>query len=1463
MPDLSGFFRQVAGLGPWGEQQRRAQQVRDQEQARQQALAFDQFNALIDQQAAPLLQPSQEAAAFDQFNQQMDAQEAQRQQAQQAERAAQQVQAQREAQAQALEQRAAADLAAVEIDARAPQQPQAQDGWPQTETSRLFPAQATPKPLPDVAPQAPQLPQANQQQGADQQQNGDLGTHAAADSTTALPDFARLQEITASAPGEEFRQAQTRRVASGIRDLAAAAEQSSLPGPLKGAARAALPRAASVVERAAETIDPKEGALLGLEAAGLPAAAVAGAVGLPDRPLVPGVQPDTFILGGLTNPTEMAYGWVGPAELLGAGRAAGQVAQGAGRAVRAAGEAVQEGAEALGQAAAREYAPAAAAGITPTPGGSTNLADIARDVTRPARAAVTGAEQAADIAGGVAGGVTGAATGPEDQTPQERLGRGLVGAALGARAGPALRSLRAVGAGTAEELGARAGARRPPQQAAPPSPPAQPARGTPAWERVAGQRVREADRLAGRANQVRERIEQQASAWDSAQERIAQLEAQVEMAGLDDVVERPSWARARGGERAWTRADLEAIIERSDLPPDTIYQANWGDQIDPETIRLYQREVVSRRTGTAQVGQTATEEAASARKLRAELRAAQRAAAKMDRDMDRMLLEVGDLDERYQRAAAEVGKAVEAGEAATPLAQFEEAVRGLQAARGRVAELRAARRLLQGRTTPPAAGEAAQARVLAEGVQPITATPEQEVARLRLDKFPEWARPTIQQAAEQVGYAHGQRRGVVSDATAEAMADVSTRTFEQWVRRGAKAGTAYNTEELRALRNAVTAQAGTLNDLTRQYAAAGAKGEGTDALLARVLTEGEKLQALVTVAEGARAEWGRAGRAFQASTRRAALPPSEAIAHLFTKLGGRDNALKAVEEYQRLLDSGAHPIQLAQYWARVEQPPPGFTDWFTALRYNAMLSGPRTFEVNLIGNTLEVPWRLLRDAGASVARGRPEELLPEVQGLWLGLERGAAAFLETVAHGITEEQALRGDLPRDLSSRLRNPAAKTTATILEFPSRALQATDEVARQAAFGMAKGRMAAVTASKTGKRGQAWREEVARLLAADDPALLREATGIADRMTYKGELGGLGSALEAMARHPRARVAGNLLLPFLRTVYHITARGIDRSPLGIVGTAFDVATGTYAKGKELPKGVVPLGERLGDNVLGGLIGAWFINQGLQGNISAAGPDDSHARGVLRAQGWQPYSIRFGDKWVSYTNWGPAAIALSLAGSVGEAFQYQRAEEMVGDAVLDVLQRFVQLGTEQTYLQSIGAIYRGLSEPDRYGEQFVTGVLSSLVPYGALVNTAAQSGDPVARRPERGDIPGAVASRLPGMRQQQPVARDVFGGEVPNQYAGASAFLPWRIAPPPNPETADLRRYQGSESAAQDAQIARALERVTAWRNRPQEFPRPTDDELALWRRFGSRENPRYQRLRSQAQAQERRDQMARRAG
>lgn len=753
------------------------------------------------------------------------------------------------------------------------------------------------------------------------------------------------------------------------------------------------------------------------------------------------------------------------------------------------------------------------------------------------------------------------------------------------------------------------------------------------------------------------------------------------------------------------------------------------------------------------------------------------------------------------------------------------------------------------------------------GAREITLTPDEETARLRLDKFPDWARDTIRHGAEEGGWFRGQRRGVLPESVQARMADDLERTTEQWIKDG-RAGRTYNTEETRALANAIAGQAQRVNDLTSSVNAARVSGDVTDRMLAEWYTEGQKLQALTSLRSGNMAEWGRVGQALRAQAKAVDVSPGEAAQRLFAKVGDRDKALEALTTYQGLIEQGASPAALAGFWSRIERGAAGFGDWLSLVRYNSMLSGMPTMVVNAAGSAAELATKYPMDVASSLVRGRPGEIKAETQGALAGLRAAWEPMKQIIKHGLTDEAALAGGVPSGVAARTTNPAARGAATALEAPLRLQGATDEFFNRIAYGMSAGRRAAQRATEQGLSGQAWNEEVARLMNDLPPEMAARAKADADRITFRTDVDpqSVGGRIGRMRKS--GGWVGEMVMPFFKTVYNITARGVERSPLGLAGTFVDASLkpfgkGAYAKSWSDPTlvkaGVTPVGERLANNVLGSAITLGFVNQALDGNLSGKGPDNPRDRDVLRAQGWAPYSIKLGDRWVSYSNWGPYAIPLALGAAVGEAKRYGVEGEPWSDTAGDALKQMGGLLADQPYLSGIGAIYRAVDDPERYGSQWLSQYLGSLIPYGSALSSVAAAGDEYEREaPQGGNVLetalGNVQARIPGMRERLPQRRDVFGTPIENTRQGLASQLPVRVAPEGADYTRDVRRYLGARDAAEDVRAAAAIRHVEDFIN-GRTIVRPTRAEQELYARFAGNENPVYEELTSRGRMLEQR--------
>lgn len=181
----------------------------------------------------------------------------------------------------------------------------------------------------------------------------------------------------------------------------------------------------------------------------------------------------------------------------------------------------------------------------------------------------------------------------------------------------------------------------------------------------------------------------------------------------------------------------------------------------------------------------------------------------------------------------------------------------------------------------------------------------------------------------------------------------------------------------------------------------------------------------------------------------------------------------------------------------------------------------------------------------------------------------------------------------------------------------------------------------------------------------------------------------------------------------------------------------------------------------LVGSGVGALVMEMASQGLITGNGPADEKARALLLADGWQPYSIKIGDQYMSYQRLDPFASTLGVAAGMVE-LQDHMTEKQREDVALLVTASVMQNLSSKTWLSGLGDLVDAVNDPSRYAKGWMKRTAGSLaVPAG--VAQVARTIDPTLR--EADTVLDAVRRRVPGMSQSLPVQRDVWGRPVTSE--------------------------------------------------------------------------------------------------
>lgn len=577
-----------------------------------------------------------------------------------------------------------------------------------------------------------------------------------------------------------------------------------------------------------------------------------------------------------------------------------------------------------------------------------------------------------------------------------------------------------------------------------------------------------------------------------------------------------------------------------------------------------------------------------------------------------------------------------------------------------------------------------------------------------------------------------------------------------------RAGEAWAAEDLLAARRMLVASA---QDLHGLHAAAAAGGSDED--MARFAVALQRHVAIQKAVSGLTAEAGRALAQFRIG----ASATAEAYRRMVDTLGGREVTQEIAERLGRM-DPG-RVLQLNQFVRHAVQP--RFKDKIFEVWINALLSGPRTHVVNVTSNFLFNLERGLVErtaAGAidwarAAATGTRQERFigegrAEAYGLMRGLAEGAHAFAES----------WRTEMPvfgREREPFLAHPPAVggRIGAVVRTPTRLLRAEDEFSKAVGYRMALQALAYRRAASEGLVGQAFARRLTDLAQEPDEAIIAEAQQEAKVRTFTDEGSKFAKAIIRLRDTP---VFGfrplKYIIPFVSTPERIFVRGIERTPLGWVLIAVKQARGIAEERAAAREGREPefgrlRGGEVSDEIAKAAVGT-LLSAGMAAMVWASmgtggGPGDPADKQPLYATGWQPYAFRLADIFFAYGRLEPFGLVFGTVADFIEGLD-ERQKVQNDEAATRVVNAVIENFQNKSFLTGLRDASRAWIDPERYGQWWLQGLASTVVPQIAAQTVPLF--DPTARR---GRTTGqAILARIPGLSRLVPPVRDIWGQPV-----------------------------------------------------------------------------------------------------
>jgi len=170
------------------------------------------------------------------------------------------------------------------------------------------------------------------------------------------------------------------------------------------------------------------------------------------------------------------------------------------------------------------------------------------------------------------------------------------------------------------------------------------------------------------------------------------------------------------------------------------------------------------------------------------------------------------------------------------------------------------------------------------------------------------------------------------------------------------------------------------------------------------------------------------------------------------------------------------------------------------------------------------------------------------------------------------------------------------------------------------------------------------------------------------------------------------------------------------------------------------------------------------LSGDITGSGGSDYALNNIKRATGWQPYSIRVGDQYISYSRLDPIGTWLGLAADAAEVMGQVDDADALDIATATAVALTKNL-TNKTYMTGIAEFIDVMSSASadvdgdsKKMKRYLERMAGSFIPAGVAQLERTMS-------PEMSATNGIIEkfrSRIPSLSNDLPPRRNIFGEPV-----------------------------------------------------------------------------------------------------
>lgn len=412
-----------------------------------------------------------------------------------------------------------------------------------------------------------------------------------------------------------------------------------------------------------------------------------------------------------------------------------------------------------------------------------------------------------------------------------------------------------------------------------------------------------------------------------------------------------------------------------------------------------------------------------------------------------------------------------------------------------------------------------------------------------------------------------------------------------------------------------------------------------------------------------------------------------------------------------------NPLELMRFAKSLEKPL--LMDYVYEFWYNSILSGIPTHLVNIGSNTLwmsyQIPQRALSgsvDALITKFTGKERsryvnEIIPMMAGMKEGFKKGRKRAKEVMKTGeIPIELDTKWDLELGATqgawARSPNEYMRLVAPAVSIVGRALRAMDVWANSIAFDADINAQAKRIANQEGLKGEVAQNRETELRRRPSNDMVEKAKSFAKYTTFMDNPGRLAQGL---AKFRSDFPGGRFFVPFVNTLANITKRGYEFVPgLGLMKKKNLQGKGQYQDSAS---------DIIAKQTVGTILALTLLNKYEDEEVTGAVPKNKAKREAFYRQGKLPWSIKFGDKWISYRRIEPFNTVLASVTIAAETMKKYSENEIdkMDEAFFELVSGLKQNFIDSTMLKGISDLF-----DDKKDKNFFQRLPGTFIPYSSF---------------------------------------------------------------------------------------------------------------------------------------------------